>query len=308
MVNALKLLETANHQTILADSSELGMQLELFKSIAIRCGFTVIMGELDGKPTIRLRKKRIPLVRLYEREVNHKFHFLDIADLHVGNPDFDEGKLFSLLEEATKRKVTEVFIAGDLFEAIDNPQELDFRIMNAEKKEEVAQIYKSQLRKLYRIFRRFELRYYAINGNHEYAFEQLGIMSPTKELEKRLENEGISFKSYDTYLVDFEIAGVIKRVIHLESYYENERGLPPVLERLNEFYDHGGLSVAISKSQSLPVRFLQCGHVHIPMELYSAEHQVFVTQPGSFLKRNLSNNPGIFVRGEITPELHVIRY
>ncbi len=307
MVNALKLLESANHHPVLADSSELGIKLELFESIAKRCGFFVIHEEENGRRVIRLKKKNIPLVKLYSREESPYFHFLDISDLHVGNEQFEEEKLCAILEEAVNREVKEVFIAGDLFEAIDNPQELDFRILNAEKIQSVMQVYKKQLRKLFRIFKRYDLSYHAICGNHEYAFEQLGIMNPVKELERKLMNEGIDFRSYDTYLIDFEIAGIIKRVIHLESYFEHKKGFP-ALERLKEFEKHGGLNVHVSEQTTIPIRFLECGHVHIPMELYSSKHNVYITQPGSFLERNLADEPGIFVRGEVTPKLNIIRY
>ena len=200
-----------------------------------------------------------------------------------------------------------VFIAGDIFEAVYDVTQYDFRIMNPKKQKQVEKCFKSQLYTIFKILREYDLSYYAINGNHEYGYEQLGIMNPLKQLEEKLRCEGIDFNSYGTYIVDFLIAGVVKRVMHLESYYERKT-VCNAMERLYEFERHGGLNVKISETEKVPIRFLECGHVHLTMELYSARHNVYVMQPGSLIVTENPYESGIFVRGEVTKERNIVRY
>lgn len=307
MINALKLLEKANAQMLVANSEELGIDYELLKSIATRCGFIVQEKKESGKLYFKLKKKGIPLVKLYSNEEDNKFNFLDVSDFHVGNKSFNPEKLSGLLQSAVDRKVRQVFIAGDVFEALYDTSEFDYRIMTSKKHKFVERSFKSQVHAIYNILKDYDLNYYVINGNHEYGYEQLGIMNPMQELEKRLKNVGINFNSYDTYIVDFLIAGVVKRVMHLESYYERKT-VCNSLERLYEFERHGGLNILTGENEYSPIRFFECGHLHLTMELYSARHNVYVIQPGSLI---VSENPyesGVFVRGETTKEKNVIRY
>lgn len=307
MVNALKLMERANCKSITADSEELGIDYELFKSIAERCGFSIQEKNDELRKMFRLKKKGIPLVKLYSREEEKTFNFLDVSDFHVGNKDFNPDKLHEILREAVERGVRQVFIAGDIFEAVYDVTQYDFRIMNPKKQKQVEKCFKSQLYTIFKILREYDLSYYAINGNHEYGYEQLGIMNPLKQLEEKLRCEGIDFNSYGTYIVDFLIAGVVKRVMHLESYYERKT-VCNAMERLYEFERHGGLNVKISETEKVPIRFLECGHVHLTMELYSARHNVYVMQPGSLIVTENPYESGIFVRGEVTKERNIVRY
>ncbi len=151
------------------------------------------------------------------------------------------------------------------------------------------------------------MNYHAINGNHEYCFEQLGVSHPLKVLEEKLRGVGINFTAYDTYIMDFVIAGVIKRMIHLESYYE-KKTVCHSMERLYEFNRNGGLNVTTSEGNVLPIRFLTCGHVHLTMELYSSLYNVYVVQPGSLIVSENPYDSGIFIRGEVTKENNIIRY
>lgn len=307
MVNALKLMEKTNHQYASTNSNELGIEYTLFKDIAARCGFEVRERLKNSRRMFKLKKCGIPLIKLYSREEDNKFNFLDIADLHVGSSNFNEDKLNSLLTMAVERNVKQVFIAGDIFEAVYEPAEYDFRILNQKKIRQIEKSFKNQLYTIYKILKQYDLNYYAINGNHEYCFEQLGVYSPLKILEEKLRAIGINFNAYDTYIMDFLVAGVIKRMIHLESYYER-KNISHALERLYEFERHGGLKVQASDGVDVPIRFLECGHIHLTMELYSSVHNVYVTQPGSLIVNENPYEPGIFVRGEITPENNVIRY
>lgn len=307
MVNALKLMERANCKSVTADSEELGIDYELFKSIAERCGFSIQEKNDERRKMFMLKKKGIPLVKLYSREEEKTFNFLDVSDFHVGNKDFNPDKLHEILREAVERGVRQVFIAGDIFEAVYDVTQYDFRIMNPKKQKQVEKCFKSQLYTIFKILREYDLSYYAINGNHEYGYEQLGIMNPLKQLEEKLRCEGIDFNSYGTYIVDFLIAGVVKRVMHLESYYERKT-VCNAMERLYEFERHGGLNVKISETEKVPIRFLECGHVHLTMELYSARHNVYVMQPGSLIVTENPYESGIFVRGEVTKERNIVRY
>ncbi len=255
----------------------------------------------------KLKKKGIPLVDLYSGKQSNQFNFLDISDLHVGNKAFQADKLHELLTKAVERNVDYVFIAGDLLEAVYDPCIYDFRIMNEQKTRQVEKYFRNQVYTLYRILRQYNLNYIAINGNHEYGFEQLGIWNPLKLLEEKLQRVGVNFQAYDTYLMDFQIAGVVKRMIHLESFYE-KKTICHSMERLYEFERNGGLNVVMSDGDTIPVRFLTCGHVHLTMELYSARHNVFVAQPGSLIVCENAYEPGVFVRGEVTKEKNIIRY
>lgn len=307
VINALKLLEKANAQKLLASSEELGIEYELFKSIAKRCGFLVQELKENGQLYFKLKKNGIPLVELYSSEESNKFNFLDLSDFHVGNKHFDENKLHKILQEAVEKNVNQVFIAGDVFEAVYDISQYDFRIMNMQKQKHIERCFKSQLYTIYNILKKYNLNYYVINGNHEYGYEQLGIMNPLRELEQKLRASGINFNAYDTYIVDFFVAGVVKRVMHLESYYERKT-VCNAMERLYEFERHGGLEVKISEKEVAPIRFLECGHVHLTMELYSARNNVYVIQPGSLIVTENPYESGIFVRGETTKEKNIIRY
>lgn len=307
MVNALKLMEKANCQLLTTSSDELGIDYELFKSIAMRCGFLVQEKKDELHKKFKLKKKGIPLVNLYSREEDNTFNFLDVSDFHVGNKDFCPEKLHEILQEAVEKDVRQVFIAGDIFEAVYDITEYDFRIMNPKKQKEVEKCFKSQLYTIFKILRNYDLNYYAINGNHEYGYEQLGIMNPLKQLEEKLQCEGINFNSYDTFIVDFLIAGVVKRVMHLESYYARKT-VCNAMERLYEFERHGGLNVKLGNGENAPIRFFECGHVHLTMELFSSKHNVYVIQPGSLIVTENPYESGIFVKGETTKEKNIIRY
>ncbi len=307
MVNVLKLMENANSRFMIANSDELGIDYKLFKSIATRCGYSVLERKEGYKKLFKLRKSSIPLVKLYPYEQDNTFNFLDISDIHVGNKMFDPDKLRSILEAAKKRNVRQVFIAGDIFEAVYDSTEYDFRIMSSSKQKYVEKRFKDELYRISKIFAEYPFDYYAINGNHEYEYEQLGIESPIKQLEEKLRRYGVNFNSYDTYIVDFLIAGVIKRVMHLESFY-TQKTVCASLERLYEFNRHGGLNVKISENEKVPIRFLECGHVHLTMELYSGRHNVYVMQPGSLIVTENPYESGIFARGEVTKERNIVRY
>jgi hypothetical protein len=179
--------------------------------------------------------------------------------------------------------------------------------MNQQKYKQIEKSFKNQLYTIYKILKQYDLNYYAINGNHEYCYEQLGISQPLKMLEEKLNRDGINFTAYDTYIMDFIVAGVVKRMIHLESYYERKT-ISHSMERLYEFERHGGLNITKDDGEILPLRFLECGHVHLTMEMYSSVHNVYVTQPGSLIVTENPYEPGIFVRGEVTKEKNIIRY
>ncbi len=305
MVNALKLLETANHEFVPLNFDFLDIEPELFKSIADRCGFTLIEKEEPDGVYVKLRKRRIPFVKLSTQVEDGNLNFLDIADLHVGNPQFDQEKLIEVLEKAKEKKIKQVFIAGDLIELDIDSREYEPRIMNPEIQRRIKKLCLEQVRQLVAIFSKYPFQYYAINGNHEYVIEQLGISKPLKELEHRLKAKSIDFHAYDTYIMDFEISGIIKRMIHLERYYQC-KNVFLAMERLLEFKRHGGL-VVNTEEGALPIRFLECGHVHMTMELYNSDYHVFVIQPGSFLKDENQYGPGVFVEGTVTSDKRIIR-
>ena len=159
MVNALKLMEKANCQVLTTNSDELGIDYELFKSIASRCGFLVQERKEEVHKKFKLKKKGIPLVQLYSRDQDNTFNFLDVSDFHVGNNDFNPDKLHEILQRAVEREVRQVFIAGDIFEAVYDVTQYDFRIMNLKKQKQVEKCFKSQLYTIFKILREYNLNY-----------------------------------------------------------------------------------------------------------------------------------------------------
>ena len=269
--------------------------------MANRCGFRVLEKEKRGKILYRLKKLPINCEKLYSRENRASFNFLDIADLHIGHPDCNLSRIKMVLDDAVRQNVDYVFIAGDLFEGIpihSNPTSNGFFFERSKAKFE----FERQLEIAYKLFRRVPLSIKVTPGNHDFLFDIVGITNPLKILEKELHGESCEFKAYNGYIQDFEIAGVIKRMVHLENYYF-QPNVFPAIHRLYEFEQNEGLMVKGRK----PVRFLQCGHFHKTAEFYNSEYKVFITQPGSFIEGQNFYTPAIHVKGEVLDDLRVLR-
>ena len=56
-----------------------------------------------------------------------------------------------------------------------------------------------------------------------------------------------------------------------------------------------------------PIRFLHCGHIHKRIEVYDSDFNVFITQPGAFIKEQNFRRPFIHVKGEVLDDLRIVR-
>lgn len=305
----LRMLETANEDYIPFSREELGMEPRIFENVAKRCGFETVFRGKGTKKSIRLRKRGIPIIMLYDKDTSNKFNYLDIADLHVGHQDFSPEMLENVLARYYrdgKPQVDYVFIAGDLFEGIPETEfSYDLVMANPRMHDQAEAILKHQVNLLFNVLSKFDFDYRAINGNHEYTFEQIGIESPIKLLETKMRNAGKRFTYYDTYIVDFVIAGVVKRMMHLESYQQRD-GAIHAYDRIARFKTHGGLNPYF-ENKKYPIRLFQCGHVHRREELYESKDKIFISQSGSFIKKELLYVPAIHMKGTVLEDKRILR-
>ena len=293
MLNLLRFMETANAGYVSIE--EKGIDKYLLYDLATRCGFKVLTLKERGKVLYKLKKKGIPCERLYTRQEKSTFNFIDIADLHIGDEECEVHKIKAVLDYAMKNNVDYVFIAGDLINGI-----------NERDKDRAESILNRQLDIAFSIFRKYPLKIKALPGNHEFTFDYAGINNPLRILEGRLKTEQCDFQAYDGYIQDFEIAGVIKRMMHLENYYYHDKAFS-VIQRLYTFNENGGLLVKCDDGIKKPIRFLECGHIHKTVEIYNAEFNVFISQPGTFVKGQNYFMPFIHVKGEVTDDLRILR-
>ena len=295
MQNLLTLMEDATHNPFSPEDYQIPVHLWI--TIVERCGFSYERFRKKGKFYYRLKRKEIPCEKLYSRQDKTTFNFIDMADLHIGHPDCEEDRIREALKYAADNNVDYVFIAGDVLNGVYDAEKCD-----AEDK------LHRQIDKAFLIFRKFpNLSIKVIPGNHEFTFVMNGLFyNPLTLLESRLVDEGCDFKAYPGYIQDFEIAGIIKRMMHLESYYhqENEYSL---VHRLYEFNEHGGLMVKCKDYVKRPIRFFHCGHIHKRIEVYDSDYNVFITQPGAFIKEQNFRRPFIHVKGEVLQDLRIVR-
>ena len=293
-MNSLTFMEDANYNDFLLEQKQI--KKDLVYDLARRCGFKVLTHSTEGRVYYRLKKVGIPCERLYTHEEKTTFNYLDLADLHIGNSDCQIGKIRYVLNEAVKNKVDYVFIAGDVLDGLTYPSRKD-----------VKEIYKCQIGMAFFLFKDYpNLDFRVIPGNHDFTFDFFGIKSPLRFLEERLRAEGCKFTVYDGYIQDFEMAGVVKRMMHLESFYYQDNVLSAI-ERLHVFKEHGGLQVKCIDGVRRPIRFLQCGHVHKTVEIYNSDFNVYITQPGCFIKDKNYYSPSIHVVGEVLNDLRIVR-
>lgn len=305
----LRMLESANEDYIPFRSEELGIEPRVFENVAKRCGFETVFRGKGVQKCIKLRKRGIPIVMLYNEDTSNKFNYLDISDIHAGHKDFSPEVLENVLKKYYwngKPQIDYVFIAGDLFEGLPET-ELSYELVAANRhmRDEVEMLRRQQVNILFKVLSKYDFDYRAINGNHEYTFEQLGLESPIKLLEEKMRKAGKKFTYYDTYIVDFIIAGVVKRMMHLESYHQRE-GAVHSYDRLKKFKEHGGLNPCY-EGEKYPIRLFQCGHIHCREELYESRNKIFISQSGSFIKHEMLYVPAIHMKGTVLADKRILR-
>ena len=265
MVNLLHLCELMTLKY--HDVNSIRVPMEFFVKFAERNNFRIVRRNSRSKQRIKLVRKSVPLV-FVSGEDSPEFKFMDLADLHIGHPDFNEELLRSKLQYCVDDGIKHVFIAGDVFNGVFE--------------ENCDNMFIVQLDLAFRIFKDYPLTYHVINGNHDYTFEQLGLPNPIKTLAARLKNIGIDFNYYDTYIIDFVVSGVIKRMMHVERQdYSLKRVFS--VHKLRHF-EYCGLLCNHYKGKELPIRFFTVGHIHMNVQIYYAKRKIFISHPGSFIE------------------------
>ncbi len=289
MVNLLNLCERLIQTWIPANEVENLVSMRFFKVFLERNSLQLIEKiDKSQKRFYSVIRKKIP-VYFISGEEDSNFSFLDLSDIHFGHPEFKERLLKNKLQEAVDTGVKHVFIAGDIFEGIQKYMPY----------KDALSIQYKQVDMAYRVFKEYDLNYYAINGNHDYTFEFFDLHNPIALLQNMLQRDGINFNFFDVYIMDFIVSGVAKRVMHIEKYKKPVYGLC-VMERIKRFNDEE--LIVRYDGKKYPVRFFTCGHIHINMELYYAKKKIYISQPGSFVQGNNKSDRGIFVHGEIHGE------
>lgn len=288
MVNLLNLCERMIQAWIPATEVESLVDIDHLR-IFIKRNYLELIEQINNgnERFYRIIREKIPV--FFISDENSNFSFLDLSDIHFGHSEFKESMLRAKLQEAIDKGVVHVFIAGDIFEGI---------FKNVSYEEALAIEYK-QLDMAYNVFKDYNLNYYAINGNHDYTFEFFGLHNPIDLLKNMLRRDGINFNFFDVYIMDFIIAGVAKRVMHIEKYRRPKMGFC-VTERISRFTDEE--LIVQYGGKNYPVRFFTCGHIHINMSLYDEERHIYISQPGSFVQGDSTCIRGIFVEGVVNDE------
>jgi len=266
LVNLLHVCEILTHRWHDATEIQVWVPLETLFKFAERNNFDVYRKFSRGRYRVKLERRIIPVCVISD-EKTPDFKFMDISDIHIGHPNFDEKLLREKLQYAIDNDIKLIFIAGDVFEGIQS--------------EHAPSYYCEQLSQAFNIFKDYPLTYHAINGNHDYTFEQVGLPNPIQTLSARLKAEGIDFNFHDVYLMDFVIGGVIKRVMHVERQSYNLKRIFTII-KLRQF-EYDGWLVNTVGGRLLPVRFFLAGHIHANVQIYYAKKKIFISQPGSFI-------------------------
>lgn len=302
MRNMLKLMMNATEGYVSLKRELLGVEPDIFLEVATKCGFEAIHLGDEKDEMVTLRRLGIPKIMLYDNDESNEFCWLNISDFHIGHPEFDEDTLLRVLDKYYNKVKDNphkyVFIAGDSCNAVVE-ECLTYELVheNSSFGNRVKNMYNIQQEKLFSILSRFPLDYMALNGNHEYMFVQLGYTSPLGTIENRMRGLGINYRYYDTYIMDFIIAGIVNRVMHLEGHLFKD-GRNPIYERINEFKLERNL-VTYYKGKKYPVRFIQSGHRHKKQILYDPVSKIYVVEAGSFIKSEMFGTPSYYLQGSV---------
>lgn len=283
MVNLLHICETMTLRWQTQD--EIRVPIETLKKFAERNHFELKKKENKNGVKYKLFRRMIPVHFISDDEKQElEIKILDISDIHIGNPNFDEKAFRSVLKQAVENQIEAVFIAGDVFDGCVNTGD-------------ILEHYLEQIEYAFNIFKDYQLKYYVINGNHDYSFEQVGLVNPIKILAVRLQEIQIDFNYFDTYLMDFIIAGVVKRVMHVERQDFNKKKVFAI-EKLKQFEKDLGLNI-FYEGKEYPIRFFQAGHVHVSVQIYYSRKKIYISQSGSFLKTERFEDRANFITAKV---------
>lgn len=284
MVNLLHICEKMTTRWYAEE--EIRVPIDSLKKFAEKNNLELKRRLAKNKVKYKMVRHAIP-VHFISGEEESNIKILDISDIHIGNPNFDEEAFKGVLKQALDINVSAVFIAGDIFEGTTSDVADD----------NVIQVHIAQVDKAFELFKQFPLKYYVINGNHDYTFEQIGLANPVKMLASKLLNAGIEFHFFDTYVMDFIISGVVKRVMHVERQDFTKKKIFAV-EKLRQFEKELGLIVYYGGIE-YPIRLFQAGHIHINVQMYYARRKIFISQSGSFLKNDETEERANFITAKV---------
>lgn len=284
MVNLLHICETMTTRWYAEE--EIRVPIDVLKKFAEKNHLELKRKLSKNKVKYKMVRTVVPVYFISGEEENN-IKILDISDIHIGNPNFDEDAFQNVLQQAVDTKIRAVFIAGDIFEGTRSDVADD----------SVIQSHMAQIDKAFEIFKKYPLKYYVINGNHDYTFEQIGLANPVKILATKLVDVGIEFHFFDTYVMDFIISGVVKRVMHVERQDFTKKKIFAV-EKLRQFEKELGLSI-IYDGAEYPIRLFQAGHIHINVQMYYARRKIFISQSGSFLKNDETEDRANFITAKV---------
>lgn len=284
MVNLLHICEKMTIRWYAEE--EIRVPIDSLKKFAEKNNLELKRRLAKNKVKYKMVRHAIP-VHFISGEEESNIKILDISDIHIGNPNFDEEAFKGVLKQALDINVSAVFIAGDIFEGTTSDVADD----------NVIQVHIAQVDKAFELFKQFPLKYYVINGNHDYTFEQIGLANPVKMLASKLLNAGIEFHFFDTYVMDFIISGVVKRVMHVERQDFTKKKIFAV-EKLRQFEKELGLIVYYGGIE-YPIRLFQAGHIHINVQMYYARRKIFISQSGSFLKNDETEERANFITAKV---------
>ena len=281
MVNLLHICETMINRWFFKD--EIPVTVETLRRFAEKNNLELKRKIVRDREKYKMVRRRIP-VHFISGDEENVIRFLDIADVHIGNPNFEEYILRDTLQQAVSMNFKRVFVAGDLFEGVTS----DCNHLKA---------HDEQIEMAYQIFKDYPLTYYVINGNHDYTFEQLGMSNPVRILANRLQEIGIDFNFFDTYVMDFIIGGVVKRVMHVERQDFTKKKIFAI-EKLRQFEKELGLVVLYNENE-YSVRLFQAGHIHTNVQMYYPKRKIFISQSGSFLRTDEDEEHANFIIAKI---------
>ena len=134
--------------------------------------------------------------------------WLEISDLCIGNSSFDEDTLIYILDIAKKKKITKVFISGNI---TAGPPELFNKENEKYLIKDLTTSY-NQAQKAIDIFKRYpQLEYYAINGDKDREFTKKGQLNPNLFIKKALNEANIKYYHINSNEGNYLINGIVKK-------------------------------------------------------------------------------------------------
>jgi len=203
------------------------------------------------------------------RDTQH-IKFLELSDIHAGSKMFDEQGLRDVLQRALDDGYVDAHISGDLVDGnkLYRGQQKNLRYWRCE----------DQADYLAEILMEYDLNYVAVKGNHDESYEKVGSPNPIRLIEMRMREEDKNFVFLDSMAGDLVIAGVVKRMVHLDGGRAYAKSYPGQTYLRNLFDSHGE-DVWI-RGNKYRLRFGQFGHFHSNI-MYEASG-VYCTHPGNF--------------------------